>query len=121
MIHVGVRGGKHHASVDDLGRIELTNGSPVLDWHVADEKRWHSAGDPTGMSPRGSATRSVDRCPRGRAMLPSGRSMPGIGWFGTGREVMRSPRVRATATDAGESFSNSTTTSPPWSATAQTR
>jgi|LakMenEpi03Aug12_release.lakeMendotaPanAssembly.Ray.scaffolds.fasta_scaffold44785_4 hypothetical protein len=47
MIHVGVRGGKHHASVDDLGRIELTNGSPVLDWHVADEKRWHSAGDPT--------------------------------------------------------------------------
>ena len=46
MIHVGIRGGKHHASVDDVGRIELTNGTPVLEWHVADEKRWHSASDP---------------------------------------------------------------------------
>ena len=46
MIHVGIRGGKHHASVDHLGRIELTDGSPALDWHVADEKRWHSAVDP---------------------------------------------------------------------------
>lgn len=46
MIHVGIRGGKHHASVDDVGRIELTNGTPVLEWHVADEKRWHSAIDP---------------------------------------------------------------------------
>lgn len=47
MIHVGIRGGKHHASVDHLGRIELSDGTPVLDWHVADEKRWHSAGDPS--------------------------------------------------------------------------
>lgn len=46
MIHVGIRGGKHHASVDHVGRIELTDGSPALDWHVADEKRWHSALDP---------------------------------------------------------------------------
>jgi len=46
MTFVGVRGGKHHASVDDVGRIELTNGTPALDWHVADEKRWHSAADP---------------------------------------------------------------------------
>lgn len=46
MIHVGVRGGKHHVSIDHVGRIEPTDGSPVLDWHVADEKRWHSAGDP---------------------------------------------------------------------------
>ena len=46
MIHVGIRGGKHHASVDDVGRIAPTDGTPVLDWHVADEKRWHSAGDP---------------------------------------------------------------------------
>jgi hypothetical protein len=46
MIHVGIRGGKHHASVDEVGRIKLTNGTPVLEWHVADEKRWHSASDP---------------------------------------------------------------------------
>lgn len=46
MTFVGIRGGKHHASVDDVGRITLTNATPVLDWHVADEKRWHSAGDP---------------------------------------------------------------------------
>jgi hypothetical protein len=46
MTFVGIRGGKHHASVDHLGRVELTNGTPVLDWHVADEKRWHSATDP---------------------------------------------------------------------------
>lgn len=44
MTFVGVRGGKHHATVDDCGRIELTDGSPILDWHVADEQRWHSAG-----------------------------------------------------------------------------
>ena len=46
MIHVGVRGGKHHVSVDFVGRIELTDGSSALEWHVADEKRWHSAADP---------------------------------------------------------------------------
>lgn len=46
MIHVGIRGGKHHATVDEVGRIELTDGTAVLDWHVADEKRWHSAADP---------------------------------------------------------------------------
>lgn len=46
MTFIGVRGGKHHASVDHVGRIELTNGTPALDWYVADEKRWHSATDP---------------------------------------------------------------------------
>jgi hypothetical protein len=46
MTFVGIRGGKHHATVDGAGRIVLTDDSPVLDWHVADEKRWHSAGDP---------------------------------------------------------------------------
>lgn len=46
MTFVGIRGGKHHASVDAVGRITLTNATPDLDWHVADEKRWHSAGDP---------------------------------------------------------------------------
>jgi len=46
MTFVGVRGGGHHAFVDGVGRIGLTDGTAVLDWHVADEKRWHSAADP---------------------------------------------------------------------------
>ena len=47
MTYVGIRGGKHHATVDATGGVELTDASPVLSWHVADEKRWHSASDPS--------------------------------------------------------------------------
>jgi hypothetical protein len=38
---IGVRGGAWTAIVDERGRIEPDDGSPVLDWHVAADDRWH--------------------------------------------------------------------------------
>lgn len=45
MTVVGVRGGKHYAEVDGNGTVTLAGGSVPLQWHVADEQKWHSASD----------------------------------------------------------------------------
>jgi len=38
---VGVRGGSWHAIVNERGEIRPSDGSPVLDWFVAADDRWH--------------------------------------------------------------------------------
>lgn len=38
---VGVRGGAWHAIVNERGAIRPSDGSPVLDWYVAADDRWH--------------------------------------------------------------------------------
>lgn len=38
---VGVRGGTWHAIVNERGAIRPSDGSPVLDWYVAADDRWH--------------------------------------------------------------------------------
>jgi len=38
---VGVRGGAWHAIVNERGAIQPSDGSPVLDWFVAADDRWH--------------------------------------------------------------------------------
>ena len=38
---VGVRGGSWHAIVNERGSIHPSDGSPVLDWYVAADDRWH--------------------------------------------------------------------------------
>lgn len=38
---VGVRGGSWHAIVNERGSIQPSDGSPVLDWFVAADDRWH--------------------------------------------------------------------------------
>ena len=48
MTSVGIRGGKHYASVDPAGAVVLTDGSAPLQWHVADEQKWHSPSVETG-------------------------------------------------------------------------
>lgn len=38
---VGVRGGSWHAIVNERGSVQPSDGSPVLDWYVAADDRWH--------------------------------------------------------------------------------
>jgi hypothetical protein len=38
---VGVRGGSWHAIINERGAIRPSDGSPVLDWYVAADDRWH--------------------------------------------------------------------------------
>ena len=38
---LGVRGGGWTAIVNERGSIRLNDGSPVLDWHIAADDRWH--------------------------------------------------------------------------------
>lgn len=45
MTIIGVRGGKHYATVDENGSVHLGDGTMPLEWHVADEQKWHSAAD----------------------------------------------------------------------------
>ncbi len=45
MITTGVTGGRWRASVNAWGAIEPWDGSPVLDWHVAADDRWHTPAD----------------------------------------------------------------------------
>ncbi|MDO8390767.1 MAG: hypothetical protein Q7V57_09780 [Actinomycetota bacterium] len=45
MITTGVTGGTWRASVNAWGAIEPWDGSPVLDWHVAADDRWHTPAD----------------------------------------------------------------------------
>src|SRR3954451_16661364 len=41
MITTGVVGQRWRASVTPWGALEAWDGSPVLDWYVADDDRWH--------------------------------------------------------------------------------
>ena len=38
---LGIRGGGWNAIVNERGSIRLNDGSPVLDWHIAADDRWH--------------------------------------------------------------------------------
>ena len=38
---LGIRGGGWNAIVNERGSVRLNDGSPVLDWHIADDDRWH--------------------------------------------------------------------------------
>jgi hypothetical protein len=38
---LGIRGGGWNAIVNERGSIRLIDGSPVLDWHIAADDRWH--------------------------------------------------------------------------------
>ena len=38
---LGIRGGGWNAIVNERGSIRLKDGSPVLDWHIAADDRWH--------------------------------------------------------------------------------
>ncbi len=38
---LGVRGGGWNAIVNERGSVRLNDGSPVLDWHIAADDRWH--------------------------------------------------------------------------------
>lgn len=42
MVTTGVLGGRWRAAVSEGGSIEPWDGSPVLQWHVAADDRWHS-------------------------------------------------------------------------------
>ena len=38
---LGIRGGGWNAIVNERGSIRFNDGSPVLDWHIAADDRWH--------------------------------------------------------------------------------
>ena len=38
---LGIRGGGWNAIVNERGSVRLNDGSPVLDWHIAADDRWH--------------------------------------------------------------------------------
>jgi len=38
---LGIRGGGWNAIVNERGSIRFSDGSPVLDWHIAADDRWH--------------------------------------------------------------------------------
>ena len=38
---LGIRGGGWNAIVNERGAVRLNDGSPVLDWHIAADDRWH--------------------------------------------------------------------------------
>jgi len=38
---LGIRGGGWNAIVNERGSIRLNDGSPMLDWHIAADDRWH--------------------------------------------------------------------------------
>jgi hypothetical protein len=38
---LGIRGGGWNAIVNERGSIRLNDGSPVIDWHIAADDRWH--------------------------------------------------------------------------------
>ena len=38
---LGIRGGGWNAIVNERGSVRLNDGSPVLDWHIAADYRWH--------------------------------------------------------------------------------
>lgn len=45
MITSGVLGGRWRAGVTPWGAVEPRDGSPVLDWHIAADDRWHTPRD----------------------------------------------------------------------------
>lgn len=59
MTFVGVRGGKRWAEVDGSGVVRVFDGGAPLDWHVADEERWHSPSSTGG----GVRQRAIDGMP----------------------------------------------------------
>ena len=72
MITTGVTGGRWRASVNAWGAIEPWDGSPVLDWHVAADDRWHTpAEEPAVRQKRLGGTAVVEtrvRIPEGDAV-----------------------------------------------------